>query len=211
MNRFLVIFISILLLCIWIFSFDKTNENFEYASDIEYTDYVSPYKSDTDKTEPIYYNQLDYKPVNNINCCLVQKKYLPDLSNQFGGSFKYKYLKLSNEQCDLKKYRLDNNKQLFIDGYNEWSNNRCDDDEKKNKIGSCRNVNKECIDFVDKEYCDKYHMIWSTKTCRDPFEYKWIDRTSFTKPIPKEDGSYIMFDKESQIGKDLKTSDNNFF
>lgn len=209
MNRFLIIFISILFIIIWIFVFihryNNNLESFEYASDNEYTDNVSPFTSNTNKTTQIYYNHLDYKPVNNISCCLVQLKYVPldslvlnkqDKSNKFGGSFKYKYKKLSNVQCDLKKYRLDNNKQLFIDGYNGWSNDRCDDNNEKNKIGSCRNANKECIDFVDKEYCDKYRMIWSTKTCRDPLEYMWINKTRFTKPIPKEDGSYIMFDKK---------------
>jgi hypothetical protein len=225
MNQFFIIFISLL---IGFLVFNKINENFDYASDIEYTDYISPYKSDTDITENIYYNQLDYKPVNNINCCLVQTEYLPDPSNQFGGNFKYKYKKMANEECDLKKYRLDNNKQLFIDGYNGWTNDRCEDnsfslgsltiqakpellssiidfESKDSKLlGSCRNINKECIDFVDKEYCDKYHMTWSIKTCRDPLEYKWIDKINFIKPESKNDGSYIMFNKKSQIASNIK-------
>jgi hypothetical protein len=298
MNQFFIIFISLL---IGFLVFNKINENFDYASDIEYTDYISPYKSDTDITKNIYYNQLDYKPVNNINCCLVQTEYLPDPSNQFGGNFKYKYKKMANEECDLKKYRLDNNKQLFIDGYNGWTNDRCEDNLAKEKdktfslgssiivddgfsfsskaregsyskksldfseylaeekvktfsagsltiqakpellssiidfeskdskllgsfskksldfsenlakekdktfsLGSCRNINKECIDFVDKEYCDKYHMTWSIKTCRDPLEYKWIDKINFIKPESKNDGSYIMFNKKSQMASNIK-------
>ena len=200
MNQFFIIFISLL---IGFLVFNKINENFDY------TDYISPYKSDTDITENIYYNQLDYKPVNNINCCLVQTEYLPDPSNQFGGNFKYKYKKMANEECDLKKYRLDNNKQLFIDGYNGWTNDRCEDNLAKEKdktfsLGSCRNINKECIDFVDKEYCDKYHMTWSIKTCRDPLEYKWIDKINFIKPESKNDGSYIMFNKKSQMASNIK-------
>jgi hypothetical protein len=200
MNRFFIIFISILLISICVYSYGTNFEKFEFASN---TDYMGPYKSDTDKSKPIYYNQLDYKPVSNIKCCLVQQKYLPDSTNQFGGSFRYKFSPMKNEMCDLKKYRLDNTKQLFIDGYNGWTNNDC---KEPNKLGSCRNINKECVDFVTKEYCDKYKMIWSNKTCRDPFKYIWVDRIKFNKPTPKDDGSYIMFDKESHLSKALKTS-----
>ena len=108
---------------------------------------------------------------------------------------------MSNEMCDINKYESDNNQQLFIDSYNGWLNEKCD--SQTNNIGSCRNINKECIDFVDKNYCDKYKMVWSAKTCNDSLDYKWIDRIKFNKPTPKNDGSYIMFDKESQIGKNL--------
>jgi len=211
MNRFLILFISILFITFYVFVYKKSVEKFDLwlGSDNEYTNFESPYKSAFDKTKPVYYNKLDYQPQGQIKCCLVRNKYLPDPSHMYGGSFKYKFRKMENEQCDLKNYRLDNNSQLFIDGYNGWSNEKCN--ESVNKLGSCRNVNKECIDFVDKEYCDKYKMIWSNKTCRDPFEYKWIDRIKFTKPIPKDDGSFVMFDKESQISKDLKKSGNNFF
>lgn len=245
MNQFFIIFISLL---IGFLVFNKINENFDYD------DYISPYKSDTDITKTVYYNQLDYKPVNDINCCLVQIKYLPDASNQFGGNFKYEYKKMANEECELKKYRLDNNKQLFIDGYNGWTNDRCEEKnetvslgsltiqakpellssildfeskdskllgsfskksldfsenlakekDKTFSLGSCRNINKECIDFVDKDYCDRYHMTWSTKTCRDPLEYKWIDKINFIKPESKNDGSYIMFNKKSQMASNTK-------
>ena len=36
------------------------------------------------------------------------------------------------------------------------------------KLGSCRNGYNECIEFVDKEFCNKYNMLWSNQTCNDP-------------------------------------------
>jgi hypothetical protein len=217
MNRFLILFISILFIAYYVFNFknSKPIEKFDLGMGLdlgsanEYTEFESPYKSAFDKTNPVYYNELEYQPKSQIKCCLVQNKYMPDSSQMFQGTFKYKFRKLENEQCNIKSNRLDNNSQLFIDGLNGWSNTSCN--EKTNKLGSCRNVNKECIDFVDKEYCDKYKMTWSKKTCREPFEYKWIDRTSFTKPISKDDGTFIMFDKESEMGKDKRTAGDKFF
>jgi hypothetical protein len=180
----------------------------KFTEKFDYIDNTSSYKSDTDKTQPIYYNEVDYKPTTNINCCSVQKKYLPDSSNQLGGSFKYEYEKLSNEQCDLKKHTLDSNNGLLIDGYNGWSNDRCTNNKTKNKIGSCRSTNKECIDFVEKQYCDKYQMTWSNKTCNDPLEYTWVDKIKFNKPIYKDDGTFNMFDKESQMSNNNNSFDN---
>lgn len=148
-------------------------------------------------TNKMYINELYNEPMKEIKCCLVEKKYLPDEKNILGGNFKYKYTKMENEMCQSKKYILDNNKQLLIDGNNNWSNDYCD--ENKTNLGSCRNVNKECIDFVSKIFCDKYNLTWSPKTCHDPLDYKWIDKTKFTKPIPISDNTYLMFNKESSL------------
>ena len=102
-----------------------------------------------------------------MSCCLVEKKFGP-------GNFDYSFTKLHNEFCNPKQYDLTSNKQLFIDGENNWSNKKhC---QKNKKIGSCRNINKECVDYVDKEYCDKYKMVWSNKTCHDSLDYIWTDR-----------------------------------
>jgi hypothetical protein len=181
MNK--IFFIFILFFIIYIFNVN-ISENFDINLELN-------------KSEPIYYNPVDYQPKKIINCCLVQKKYLPDSNNILGGNFKYVFQEFKNENCDFNNYIQDNNKQLFIDGYNSWSNKSCNNNQ--NKIGSCRNINKECIDFVDKQYCDKYKMIWSNKTCQNNLEYKWIDKIKFIKPIPKDDGSYIMFNKKSII------------
>jgi len=131
----------------------------------------------------------------NKNCCLVEKKYLPDSSDVYGGNFKYTYKKLSNEQCDITKHNSDNNKQLLIDGYNGWDNYRCDNKKEINKIGSCRNTNKECIDFVDKQFCDKYRMEWSTNTCNKPTNYTWDNKNIIVKPESNDGGEFVMFNK----------------
>jgi len=138
------------------------NEKFEIVSSNNYTDFEAPYKSDTDKTSN-----------KNVDCCLVEKKFGYNYNLNIG-NFDYSFTKLHNEFCDPKKYDLTSNKQLFIDGENRWSNKKhC---QKNIKIGSCRNINRECVDYVDKEYCDKYKMVWSNKTCHDSLDYVWVDR-----------------------------------
>jgi hypothetical protein len=128
---------------------------------------------------------------------LIEKKYLPDSSNRYGGSFKYIYSKMSNEMCDINKYESDNNQQLFIDSYNGWLNEKCD--SQTNNIGSCRNINKECIDFVQQDFCKKYNMTWSEKSCHDPLDYQWVDRINLKLPKLKDDGKFIMFDNTDSI------------
>ena len=209
MNRFQIMFMSLILIIIGVFNHKNIFEKFNLASDVEFTDYHASYRSALDESPNVLYSQVDYQPQSEMKCCLIQNKYLSDRNHFSGGSFRYTFKKLENEMCKLNNHRLDNNSQLFIDGYDGWSNDRCN--EEVSKIGSCRNVNRECIDFVDKEYCDKYRMTWSDKTCRDPMDYQWIDRTNFTKPIPEDDGTYLMFNKESQIGKDLDAKGTSLF
>lgn len=126
-------------------------------------------------------------------CCIVEKKYLPDNINKFGGNFKYLYSNKENEECDPSLYDLNNNKQLLIDGENNWNNNKCK--EQNSIIGSCRLINNECIDFVDKEFCDKIpNMTWSKKTCNNPLEFIWKDR--IIRNVPERDthdGSFVLF------------------
>ena len=138
-----------------------------------------------------YSSDLDYDKHHSINCCLIKKEYLPDPNGFYGGSFKYNFTKLKDEQCKPYKYKLDNNQQLFIEGDNNWSNENCKNNkvalENKFSIGSCRNVNKECIDFVTKEYCDKYRMQWSTKTCNEPFDFVFQDRIPHNPEVKMSD------------------------
>ena len=167
---------------------------FEPVSSNQYRTWEHEYKSDTDKSEPTYYSELDYKKVPEINCCLVEKKYLPSPNDMYEGSFKYTYTKKTGSQCDLSNYNLNSNKQLLIEGDNGWSNQFCSTLEGLKRIGSCRNINKECIDFVDKEFCDKYRMKWSSKTCHQPLEFTWIDPIKLDLPdVPSEDGKFKMF------------------
>lgn len=100
------------------------------------------------------YNNNEY--FNNIlpsSTCLITKEYVPELTNELGGDFKYVYKKVD----DLEINNYSSNNQQIID---------CNSDH--NSIGSCRRSNKECIDFVDNNFCKKYKgMIWSNKTCNN--------------------------------------------
>lgn len=131
----------------------------------------------------------------NTKCCLVEKKYLPDDKSLHGGNFKYIYTSKEKSECNPSLYDIDNNKQLLMDGINNWSNEKCSDNS---DLGSCRMINNECIDFVNKDFCDKVPgMVWSEKTCNNPLEYVWQDR--IIRNIPekdKNDGSYIMFSEK---------------
>ena len=51
-----------------------------------------------------------------------------------------------------------------------------------------------CIDFFDKNFCDKYNdMTWSNKTCHESLDYKWDDKIKYT--LLKNPGLFVMFDK----------------
>lgn len=105
---------------------------------------------------------------NNLSCCLIKKEYSYDKDDYYGGNFKYKFEISNNNICkDNLKIPNDNNRKIYI----------IDKDKCNNKIfGSCRRFNKECIDFVDQQFCDKYSdMIWSNKTCNNSLDFKWID------------------------------------
>jgi hypothetical protein len=141
-----------------------------------------------------YRNNLDGIPDLNTKCCLIEKKYLQDDNSINRGDFKYIYAIKQNEECDPSNYELNNNKQLLIDKVNNWSNNKCNNND--SDLRSCRIMNNECIDFVDKPFCDKVQgMIWSDKTCHNPLDFIWQDK--IIRNIPeidkKNDGSYEMF------------------
>ena len=108
---------------------------------------------------------------NNKKCCLVEKKYVPDSNSIYNGNFKYNYTKLTDNKCYYNLYNLDNNKQLMIEGINGWINNNDNCNNISNKLGSCRNMNFECIDFVDKTFCDNKRMTWSELTCNNSLPY----------------------------------------
>jgi len=131
------------------------------------------------------------------NCCLVEKKYVSNKNELFGGNFKYIYTKKTNEECNNDLYNLNSNKQLLFDGINNWSNKHCIDNQSEALIGSCRNINKECVDFVDKKFCDNYRMTWSSKTCHEPLDFVWSDPVKLVLPeYGNGDGSFILFNKQ---------------
>lgn len=93
-------------------------------------------------------NRLD-----SSNCCLVTKK--------FNGDYYYEYQKMSGNKCNTDLYILDKNKELLFDGINGWSNGACknkigQDLDYINKLGSCRNNNFECKDFILEDKCNEY-------------------------------------------------------
>jgi hypothetical protein len=159
-----------------------------FSNKIERMTNIVPY-SDQDKLIPDV----------NIKCCFVEKKYLPDNNYLNGGNFKYVYTNKENNECDPSLYDLNNNQQLLIDGVNNWSNEKCN--EQSTNLGSCRLINNECVDFVDKKFCDSVpEMNWSNKTCNNPLEFVWKDRIIRNVPErDKDDGSYIMFPEKLKV------------
>jgi hypothetical protein len=87
---------------------------------------------------------------------------------------------------------------LLLDGVNNWSNENCNNEN--TTLGSCRLINNECIEFVDKKFCDSVPgMTWSTKTCNNPLDFVWEDRIIRNVPKKdKDDGSYIMFPEKQK-------------
>ena len=48
-------------------------------------------------------------------------------------------------------------------------------------------MNKECIDFVNKDFCDKRKMVWSNLTCRDSLPYVWSEKINRVNRNIKEE------------------------
>jgi len=138
-----------------------------------------------------------YEHFNNFqnikSCCLVEKKFVKDksLGSLYHGKFKYNFTILNNDKCQDELYNLDSNKQLLHHNQNNWNNKYCNNNS--NYLGSCRRSNKECIDFVSKDFCDKYkEMEWIPKTCHDKLDFVWEDKINFKIPNFKND-TFIMF------------------
>jgi hypothetical protein len=152
-----------------------------------------PIISKSIENKPIIYKPIETNNNENINskvkCCLIEKKFIQTYSNP-SGDFKYIYNKLYDDKCNPNLYNIDNNKQLFIEGVNDWSNNNCKDNK---YIGSCRNMNKECVDFVSKEYCDHYKLVWNENTCQFNIPYKWDDKEKRVIAEKKIDDKFQLF------------------
>jgi len=108
-------------------------------------------------------------PDGEKSCCLIKKEYVIDNNHPYGGDFKYIINNIKD--CNYNAYILDDKQQINYG-----------DNCKKENIGSCRNINKECIDFVSKDFCDKYNMTWSNKTCQHPLDFVWKDPIKITLP-----------------------------
>ena len=171
MNIRIKIFIIILIFIGW-FILNKSKEQFD--------DSYASFQLTPNPDNLTHVSDLTKLNNKHLECCLVEKKYVEDETNPSGGSFKYDFKKLTNVNCDLSKTVLNSSRQIFIDGENNWSNEYCTNNN--NILGSCRNINKECIDFVDKNFCANYKMTWSKKSCHDPLDFVWEDRTSALRP-----------------------------
>jgi hypothetical protein len=256
--------IILILLIAWILLIllNKTTEKF----DVVYYDLnnnlipEADYKSIYDISEPQYttfikdvegpnskdigYVDMDIMNTyrNKVNCCLVEKKFVPinnvsppkpfnkasfdlmpnkdlldyaathDENYMNYGKFAYTYNKLSDEMCDASIYNLDSNKMLLIEGENNWSNEMCTLETQSisnlgwkssalprsnqtSNLGSCRRANKECVDFVDKQFCDKYMkdgMMWSDQPCNMPIYPEFIDRSKLN-PVKITNDTIILF------------------
>jgi len=148
-----------------------------------FTNELSSKNISSSKSTDLYKN-ID--PINHKKCCLVSKVLNRDENNI--GQFKYNFIKMENDKCNLDLYNLDNNNQLLFDGENNWSNDNCINDNINQNIGSCRRNNFECVDFIDKNICENminkntklatvtnnYNLEWSLLTCYDPLYKKVI-------------------------------------
>jgi hypothetical protein len=131
------------------------------------------------------------------NCCLVEKQFVYSPTFQNKGKFTYVYKKINYPKyCKNNLHNLKLNKSnLFIEGdilyldddNNQnniiWNNKMCY--ENNSPLGSCRFANKECIEFIDQDSCNKLNMEWSEKTCQDKLPFKFKDNIIFKIPEPK--------------------------
>jgi hypothetical protein len=107
-----------------------------------------------------YNNNYSLLKNDSKNCCLVNK----DIYNDY--NFEKLY---GNEQCNVNSYDLNENRQLLIDGVNGWDNNYCANNLDNQPLGSCRNNNKECVNFINKTKCESINGLeWSEKPCSVP-------------------------------------------
>ena len=108
----------------------------------------------------------------NKKCCLVEKKYDEN-------GFYYHYTKTTCKNLDSDKEFTSqiNSSRLLTDNqfpYELCNNNdvkKKEDDEFSKRLGSCRRIDRECVDFLTKKTCDKYKMRWEPVPCNTPVNY----------------------------------------
>jgi hypothetical protein len=181
MILYILFIISCIILCLLLSSDKKTIENFMQQELLDSKKSIKNNKcSIFDNIKNINYDKIldsnnkNYTFLddqeNKLKCCLVEKIINLDAEKS---EFKYNYNKLDGKLCNSELYRLDSNKQLLFDTENYKASDYCSLDN--TNLGSCRTNSHECIDFVNKSFCDKYNMVWSKQTCNDPIEYKFND------------------------------------
>jgi hypothetical protein len=129
-------------------------------------------------------NEQLFPDNKNVKCCLVSKVLNQDNNH----TFSYNYEKLDGDKCNLNLYNLDDKNQLLFDGVNNWSNTYCKNNLKNQIIGSCRIANFECLDFIDKQNCEKLNSdsckpnkkdkVSNVLTdCKNENKMRWDQRT----------------------------------
>ena len=99
-------------------------------------------------------------------CCLVEKKV-----DKNGFYYHYSIIDCDNNiEKNLNENRLLTEKQYPLNMCNYYDSK---DIKFSKKLGSCRRVNHECLDFVNKKTCDKYDgMRWEPVPCNMPILYQ---------------------------------------
>ena len=171
-----LIYLIILIILIWFFKelFEKRTEKF---IPIEENKYPLAYQQ-------IPFKDLDFtknldKPMPDSLCCKITRKM-----DKETGKWYYDYKKMKGEKCKPYNNNLPelNKTEYYYVGSKNWdSNDKCSNSylskDGQVYLGSCRNLNFECLDFVDKKTCAKYPgYTWSNKTCMEnikfPVKYK---------------------------------------
>jgi len=191
------VIIIILVLLILIFNcliykdsvLNSQTENFVIFNNDEKTpsNFLSILFPSNKHTTSIYENRFNFIPstinkdisssINNDDlksnkCCLVKK----ELNNN---NFKYTYTAYNNLDCDINNFALDHNNELLTDGINHWNNNECKNDT--NILGSCQHYNFECIDFVDKETCNKYNEQMPPDPLNRKITFNWSNKPCYNR------------------------------
>ena len=134
---------------------------FHNKVDEYHNDYVK-----NDNNIDIFKNRiiLDDNLKKNINNTSSKICTLVSIINTNNGQYNYKYQKYYNEDCDINKFELNDNNQLFFSDIND-------------NIGSCRHFFHECTNFTTSEECKKFNtsskkfLTWSPKTCYDKITF----------------------------------------
>ena len=143
----LLIILILLVICYLLF-FCNITEKIENIQNIGY--------QVLDKYDNIY---------SSKKCCTISKKVIP---NNF---IEYEYKINSGESCP-RNYN-NNMRTIFSDEIVDDDTFDIENCNPNNEIfGSCRTMGAfECLDFVTKNECDKYGMVWSKETCSRPLPY----------------------------------------
>ena len=128
--------------------------------------------NDNNLSNDISLSTVDYDDLKSNKCCLVKK----ELDNN---NFKYTYKKYNDSECDIDNFVLDQNNQLLYDGINNWNNNECKNDT--TKLGSCQHYNFECVDFIDRETCNKYNKLMPSTRLNRNITFTWSNKPCYNR------------------------------